>query len=299
METTVPLADPNVSESGKGSRLPVFLRGARAVPFLTVVLAGQLTYSAFEAFKGSLIVPLTETLGIRIDQFGILMGWLGIAMFLYVPGGWINNRFTIRSILCSWCAWRLVTGLILFSIPNLSFDVMIVIAASWGVWDAIGWPAVVNGVAFMSQDADKKGRGLAMGLLESIRRGVEFLMNIVVIGALALWSGHTTTVMRGFAIAYTLVLVPLIFALLRRVPKNAVAGDAAGKGESANVEALKGLVAVLIKPRVWLGCAFTGATLTSFTRLRPTFRWSSRLLMLWPAPLVSSILDCWGSFPGW
>ncbi|GAE69156.1 hypothetical protein JCM18909_2345 [Cutibacterium acnes JCM 18909] len=69
-----------------------------------------------------------------------------------------------------------------------------------------------------------------MGLLESIRRGVEFLMNVVVIGALALWSGHTTTVMRGFAIAYTLVLVPLILALLRRVPKNAVAGDAAGKG---------------------------------------------------------------------
>ena len=252
METTVLLADPSVSESGKNSRLPVFLRGARAVPFLTVVLAGQLTYSAFEAFKGSLIVPLTETLGIRIDQFGILMGWLGIAMFLYVPGGWINNRFTVRSILCAWCTWRFVTGLILFSIPNLSFDVMIVIAASWGVWDAIGWPAVVNGVAFMSQDADKKGRGLAMGLLESIRRGVEFLMNVVVIGALALWSGHTTTVMRGFAIAYTLVLVPLIFALLRRVPKNAVAGDTAGKGESASVEALKGLVAVLIKPRMWL-----------------------------------------------
>lgn len=75
------------------------------------------------------------------------MGWLGIAMFLYVPGGWINNRFTVRSILCAWCTWRFVTGLILFSIPNLSFDVMIVIAASWGVWDAIGWPAVVNGVA--------------------------------------------------------------------------------------------------------------------------------------------------------
>ena len=69
METTVLLADPSVSESGKNSRLPVFLRGARAVPFLTVVLAGQLIYSAFEAFKGSLIVPLTETLGIRIDQF--------------------------------------------------------------------------------------------------------------------------------------------------------------------------------------------------------------------------------------
>ena len=90
------------------------------MPFLTVVLAGQLTYSAFEAFKGSLIVPLTKTLGIGIDQFGILMGWLGIAMFLYVPGGWINNRFTVRSILCTWCAWRLGTGLIPVSYTHLT-----------------------------------------------------------------------------------------------------------------------------------------------------------------------------------
>ena len=92
METTIPLIDPSVSESGRHRRLPVFLRGARAVPFLTVVLAGQLTYSAFEAFKGSLIVPLTKTLGIGIDQFGILMGWLGIAMFLYVPVSYTHLR---------------------------------------------------------------------------------------------------------------------------------------------------------------------------------------------------------------
>lgn len=69
------------------SRIPVFLRKGRAAPFLTVVLAGQLTYSAFEAFKGSLLLPLTDVLGISIGQFGTLMGWLGIAMFLYIPGG--------------------------------------------------------------------------------------------------------------------------------------------------------------------------------------------------------------------
>ena len=163
----------------RNSELPVFLRKGRIGGFLTVVFAGQLTYSAFEAFKGSLMIPLTNALGIGIDQFGILMGWLGIAMFLYIPGGWVNNRFTIRSILIAWAAWRMVTALALFLVPGLSFSVMVAIAISWGVWDAIGWPAVVNGVSFMSQDANKQGRGLAMGMLESIRRAVEFSMNPV------------------------------------------------------------------------------------------------------------------------
>ncbi|MCW0998263.1 hypothetical protein OJ929_10215, partial [Streptococcus anginosus] len=87
--------------------------------------AGQLVYSTFEAFKGSLMLPLTHALGIGVDDFGVLMGWLGIALFLYVPGGWVNNRFTIRSILIWWCSWRLVTFLMLYMIPNLSFKIMV------------------------------------------------------------------------------------------------------------------------------------------------------------------------------
>ncbi|MDP9806539.1 putative MFS family arabinose efflux permease [Trueperella bonasi] len=240
-----------INSDKKRFQIPIFLRRGRIAPFLTVVLAGQLTYSAFEAFKGSLMLPLTEALGISIGQFGVLMGWLGIAMFLYVPGGWVNNRFTIRQILVAWAGWRLITGLALFTIPGLSFNMMIAIAISWGVWDAIGWPAVVNGVAFLSQDQDKEGRGLAMGLLESIRRAVEFLMNAAVIGLLAVFAEHATTVMRIAAITYTLILIPLILAILKFVPKNATAAPE-NEDDTENKAALRGLAHVLIKPRVWM-----------------------------------------------
>ncbi len=242
--------NPTVVEaSPRESNVPVFLRKGRVGGFLTVVMAGQLTYAAFEAFKGSLMLPMTEALGIGIDQFGILMGWLGIAMFLYVPAGWINNRFTIRSILVAWCAWRLVTMSALYLVPQMPFSVMIVIAASWGVWDAIGWPAVVNGVSFMSRDADAEGRGVAMGLLESIRRAVEFLMNIVIIGLLFMFKEHTRTVMVVMGTVYSLTLIPLIACLFRFVPKNAVAER---EDMSKNQAALVGLGKVLVKPRVWL-----------------------------------------------
>ncbi|XCB29433.1 hypothetical protein RQN30_09430 [Arcanobacterium hippocoleae] len=241
----------NIQAIEKKRKLPVFLTKGRVGGFLTVVMTGQLTYSAFEAFKGSLLLPLSNALGIGVDQFGILMGWIGIAMFLYIPGGWVNNRFTIRSILISWSAWRMATALILFLVPGLHFNVMVAIAISWGVWDAIGWPAVVNGVTFMSQDSDTKGRGLAMGLLESIRRGAEFLMNLLVVGLLAAFADKADIVMITMGIIYSLIIIPLIFCIIRYVPKNATA-KAERAGESDNVAALKGLLKVILLPRVWL-----------------------------------------------
>ncbi|WIK64409.1 MFS transporter [Gleimia hominis] len=238
----------------KKSRLPIFLRRGRVGGFLTVVMAGQLTYSAFEAFKGSLMLPLCNALGITVGQFGTLMSFIGIAMFLYPIGGWVNNRFTIRSLLITWSAWRLVTFLALYIcalpfMPDMPFKVMIAIAISWGVWDALGWPAVVNGVTLLSKDANTRGRGLAMSLLETIRRGAEFLMNAVILLLLWIYPGSAKTIMLAFGFGYTLLLVPLIILILRTVPKNAIAEH---ENMSKNTAALYGLWQVLTRPRVWL-----------------------------------------------
>lgn len=91
---------------GTKSRLPKFLQKGRLGGFLTVVLTGQLVYVSFEAFKGSLLIPVTNALGITVADFGTIMGWLGIAMFMYVPAGWVNNRFPIRNILICFASWR-------------------------------------------------------------------------------------------------------------------------------------------------------------------------------------------------
>ena len=143
----------------------------------------------------------------------------------------------------------MATGLFIFLVPNISFSILVGIAISWGVWDAIGWPAVTNGVNFVSSDANKEGKGLAMGLLESIRRTLEFVMNGVIIVMIAIWPDKSQMIMKIMGIIYTLTMLPNILAILKYVPKNAIAKV---EGESSNVAALKGLVKVMKMPAIWL-----------------------------------------------
>ena len=231
------------------SLLPAFMRRGRIIPFLVVALSGQVLYSSFESFKSSLMIPLQETLGITQSQFGQLMTYLGLAMFLYVPAGWVNNRVRVRTIILCGMAWRLVTYLILFVIIP-PFVVMSAIAISWAVVDAIIWPAVANGVCILSADQDRKGKGMAMGMLEAVRRLTEFGLNGIVIVTLVFFpESATTAVMRGFAIAYALLLVPMMVAVVRYVPDTRIA---TGERISHSVAALKGLLHVLSLPRIWL-----------------------------------------------
>ena len=228
--------------------LPPFMRKGRLVPFLTVAVSGEVLYSAFEAFKGALMIPLQEMLGISQTQFGLLMTYVGLALFFYLPAGWINNRFRVRTIILCSLGWRLVTYLVLFLL-DLPFGLMAAIAVTWAIVDAIVWPAVANGVCVLAADEDQKGRGLAMGLLESIRRFVEFALNGIVIVVLMFLPDATTTVMRVFAIAYTLLIVPMMIAVVRYVPDTRIATQARA---SHSVAALKGLLHVLSRPRIWL-----------------------------------------------
>ena len=228
--------------------LPPFMRKGRLVPFLTVAVSGEVLYSAFEAFKGALMIPLQEMLGISQTQFGLLMTYVGLALFFYLPAGWINNRFRVRTIILCSLGWRLVTYLVLFLLDP-PFGLMAAIAVTWAIVDAIVWPAVANGVCVLAADEDQKGRGLAMGLLESIRRFVEFALNGIVIVVLMFLPDATTTGMRVFAIAYTLLIVPMMIAVVRYVPDTRIATQARA---SHSVAALKGLLHVLSRPRIWL-----------------------------------------------
>lgn len=272
--TTVP--DAPTARTSIRDRLPVFLRRGRIAPFLSIVLSGQLVYASFEAFKGSLMLPLQELLGITGEQFGLLMGYIGISVFFYIPAGWVLNRFPVRTIIVWSLAWRLGTYLVLFLL-NPSFTVMVVIALSWGVLDAIMWPAVVNGVALMASTADSSGRGLAMGLLESIRRFAEFGMNLLIIGAIALWSEQAELVLRIACIVYALLLIPTIIAVLRFVPRTETAKLS---GKSDSTAALVGLLQVLAKPRVWLAGV---AALTLY--------WSYINLIYCSAPYLEQVFD--------
>jgi MFS family permease len=219
--------------------------------FLSVVMSGQIMYSAFEAFKGTFYNLLLEVLNISNTEMGILFTLIGSAMFFYIPAGWVNNRYSIRSILMTSLSIRFAS-LMAIILLKPGFTYLAVIAGLWGLIDAIFWPAVVNGVALMSGE---KNKGMAFGLLESIRRTAEMGMNAAVIGIMALVGG-SILVFQGAIVFYTLLILPMIFCVWKFVPNNTFEVK---EGENKNKEAFKGLVHVFKMPTVWL------AALTSLT----------------------------------
>lgn len=215
------------------------------IGFSMVVLAGQIVYSAFEAFKGTFYDVLLEVLQVNNTELGIIFSLIGISIFFYVPAAWVNNRFSIKSILVVGLLIRMFTTfIIIFFTP--SFTVLKIIAFIWGVVEAFFWPAVLNGVVLLSAP-DKKG--IAFGILESGRRALEMIMNLLIVGVMALFGG--IAIFKGGMLAYNLLIIPLVIYIIKYVPVNGIAADKTRpKGKS--LDALKGLVQVLKIPTVWL-----------------------------------------------
>lgn len=212
--------------------------------FLAVVLSGQLIYSCFEAFKGTFYNVLLQVLGITNTQMGMLFSLIGIAVFFYVPGGWVNNRFSVRSILITSLISRMLSVFVIVFF-NPSFSVLSAIATIWGLTDAVFWPAVLNGVTMMSGE-DKKALGF--GLLESIRRATEMGMNVVLVGIMAALGG-SAIIFKGGMLVYNLLIIPVVFFVYKYVPKNEIK---VSDNENKSKAALKGLLHVLKMPTVWM-----------------------------------------------
>lgn len=225
------------------------LKNARQLAgYLSVVTAGQIIYSGFEAFKGTFYHQLLQVLHVNNAELGVIFSLIGLSMFFYIPGGWINNRFSIRSLLITGMSIRFITMCIVIFL-NPSFTILKVIAVIWGLVEAFFWPAVLNGVVFFT---DREHRGLGFGLLESIRRAQEMLMNLLLVAIMAAVSG--VVVLKGGMLAYNLLLIPMIILIWKFVPKNVIAADESHNQETGykSAKALKGLLYVLTQPKVWL-----------------------------------------------
>lgn len=224
--------------------------------FLTVVFSGQIIYSAFESFKIPFYERLVEYYRLTDTQFGLMFAALGVAVFFYIPGGWVNNRFNVRSLLIVGLLYRCVSALLMILVaPGLSdewrFSVLFTIALTWGIWDAIFWPAVVKGVVLFSGRSNK---GFGLGVLTAFRAGGEAVLNGLLIGVMSIVGG-SLMVFKGAMMVYALLTLPMALLAYLFVPVDpATDGDASGEGHQAvsNEQAFAGLVETLKIGRVWL-----------------------------------------------
>lgn len=221
--------------------------------FMSVVLTGQLIYSCFEALKGVFYNMLLKMLHLNNAQLGVIFSLIGIAIFFSIPGGWVNNRFSVKSILITSMMIRMITVFIML-LCNPSYTVMKVIACIWGIVEGIFWPSCLNGVNLFT---NKDNKGVAFGLLESLRRLLEMVMNLIIVGMMALVSG--IAMFKGCLIVYNLLLIPLSIMIYKFVPTNGIAAEAKTSDGSKSKDALKGLWNVIKMPKLWV------AAITAFT----------------------------------
>ncbi|HFW3352878.1 TPA: hypothetical protein ACIBGC_004843, partial [Salmonella enterica subsp. enterica serovar Eastbourne] len=53
------------------------------IGFLSIIMSGQIIYSAFEAFKGTFYNVMLQSLNINNTQMGVIFTLIGSAMFFY------------------------------------------------------------------------------------------------------------------------------------------------------------------------------------------------------------------------
>lgn len=259
------------SKRGLGVKLG-FASGRSFAGLMSVVLVGQIIYSCFEALKSVFYTPLMHIFNLSNAQLGVIFSLTGISIFFSIPGSWVNNRFSVKSILITSMIIRMITIYIVL-LCNPNYTVMKIVAATWGIVDGVFWPAVLNGVNLFT---NKKNKGVAFGMLESVRRLLEMVMNMVLIGVMSLAGTglllHCSQmqIFRTGLLIYNLLLIPLIIAVAKLVPTNGIAADKQTSNKSKGKDALAGVWQVIKMPKLWIAaitafCIFWSYTFSVYT----------------------------------
>ncbi|GEQ06601.1 MFS transporter [Staphylococcus gallinarum] len=243
------------------------------IGFFSVLTTGQIIYSAFEAFKGTFYNLLLEVLNISNSELGVIFSLIGISVFFYIPGGWVNNRFSIKSILIFGLIVRFITMTFVITCSP-SFSILKIIAIIWGVVDAFFWPAVLNGVTLFTKE---NKRAIGFGLLESVRRAEEMLMNLLIVAIMTIFSG--IAIFKGSMLTYNLLILPLIILIIKFVPKNGISTEKENNNINKSKEALRGIFFVFSKPKIWL------AAISALT-----IYWSY-IILIYSVPYLQNLYD--------
>lgn len=243
------------------------------IGFFSVLTTGQIIYSAFEAFKGTFYNLLLEVLNISNSELGVIFSLIGISVFFYIPGGWVNNRFSIKSILIFGLIVRFITMTFVITCSP-SFSILKIIAIIWGVVDAFFWPAVLNGVTLFTKE---NKRAIGFGLLESVRRAEEMLINLLIVAIMTIFSG--IAIFKGSMLTYNLLILPLIILIIKFVPKNGISTEKENNNINKSKEALRGIFFVFSKPKIWL------AAISALT-----IYWSY-IILIYSVPYLQNLYD--------
>jgi len=206
--------------------------------FVVCVTCGVITELPY--LRWALYEPLREFLGQDNTQFGMSASLFGlISMILYIPGGWVADRFSHKTLFTVSAVGCGVLGLWLSTAPN--FTTVMIIHGLWAITNiGLFWPTMTKAIALLE---DKDNQGKIFGFFEGVRGIVVIIM----------WLGlmKIFEVMGGIG---AVIVTMSILSIICGVVSFFLMPDNKGKGEASSQNILKDMGAAVKYPVTWL-CA--------------------------------------------
>lgn len=192
--------------------------------------------------RWALYEPLREFLGQDNTHFGMSASLFGLlSMFLYIPGGWIADRFSHKTLFSVSAIGCGILGFWLSTAP--SFPIVMLIHGLWAITNiGLFWPTMTKAISLLD---DKSGQGKIFGLFEGVR-GV-----FVVV----MWLG-LMKVFENMGGIGMVIIVMSVLSVITGVLSIFFMPPNKGEGESSSVSILKDMGEAVKFPATWL-CAGT------------------------------------------
>lgn len=123
--------------------------------------------------RWALYEPLREFLGQTNTQFGNSASLFGLlSMFLYIPGGWVADRFSHRKLFAVSAVGCGLLGFWLSTAPG--YGAVMLIHGLWAITNiGLFWPTMTKAISLIEQ---KDGQGKVFGYFEGVRGIVVIVM---------------------------------------------------------------------------------------------------------------------------
>ncbi len=188
--------------------------------------------------RWALYEPLREALGQNNTEFGMSMSLFGtLAAILYIPGGWIADRFshrklfTISSIGCG------ALGLWLATMS--SFAETMIIHALWAITNiGMFWPTMTKAVSLLEE---KDGQGKIFGFFEGVRGVFVLVMWLGLMQVFEKMGGITAVIIALSILSIICGIVSFFFM-----------EDNVGEGTSSNQSVIKDMLTAIKTPSAWV-----------------------------------------------
>lgn len=190
---------------------------------LVLMMMSLSTIYILPYLRYSFHIPLQEAMGLvgENTKFGTLTSMYGIANFLlYIPGGWIADRFDPKKLLVFSLVSTGILGLWMATWP--SYTILLVIYALFGVTTVLTfWSASIKCINVISASDEQ---GSMFGGLEAGRGIVSLIITTIFLGIYAWLQSDSSKAMSGVVIACSATMILVGIALAFLMPKTNATG---------------------------------------------------------------------------